>query len=170
MLDCSMPTETEPAEPRRKEMYGLSFPERWSLLDIELYCFRIGHPVEAGGLGKPEHWWRVIGILYSLRNAVGNKSKYFIRNPWSEDMIVELCENRYCAFGGCGGSTKSETLALWLLVNFLANAKVTLCIVLSTSLKEARKRIWGSLVDFVRAVPSLPLKVADSMGIIRYVA
>src|SRR5213078_3334809 len=97
------------------------------------------------------------------------KTKIFIRNPWSEDMVEELCAYRYCAFGGCGGSTKSETLALWVIVNYLANARKVLGIILSTSLKEARKRIWGSLVDFVRAIPApgLPLKVVDSMGIIR---
>lgn len=159
-------------EQPRKEMYGQTFSPKWSLLDIELWCFRNGLTPEQGGLGKAEHWWRVVGILWGPKNPVGNKTKLFIRNPWSEDMIEELCTQRYCAFGGCGGSCKSETLALWVIVNYLANARKVLGIILSTSLKEARKRIWGSLVDFVRAIPApgLPLKVVDSMGIIRYIS
>lgn len=154
----------------KQTKYGLEFPKKWSLLDIELYCFRINHPIDAGGLGKAEHFWKVIGLLWGKNNAVGNRTKYFIRNPWSEDIIDELCLYNYVAIGGCAGSSKSETLALWLLVNYLADARNVLCVMLSTSLKEARKRIWGSLVDFIRAIPSLStvLKVVDSQGIVRY--
>lgn len=37
----------------------------------------------------------------------------------------------------------------------------------STSLKEARKRIWGATLDYWSAVPGLPGKVIDSQGLIR---
>lgn len=154
----------------KQTKYRLQFPKKWSALDVELYCFRIGHPTEKGGLGKAEHWWKVVNLLYSKNNPVGNRTKFFLRNPWSEDIIEELCNFNYVGVGGCAGSSKSETLALWLLVNYLADARHTLCVMLSTSLKEARKRIWGSLVDFIRAVPAFStiLKVVDSQGIIRY--
>src|SRR5437868_927430 len=108
---------------KRRTKYGLSFPESYSALDIELYCFRIGRTIDKGGLGKAEHFWRVIAYLYGWRNPVGNRTKYFIRNPWSEQLVDALCEYRYVAAGGCAGSTKSETCALWLLVNFLADAR-----------------------------------------------
>lgn len=150
--------------------YGMLFPSKWSALDIELHCFKTGRTVEQGGLGKAEHFWRVVQILWGPQNKVNNKVKIFIRNPWSEKIIDALCEHRYVGVGGCAGSTKSETCALWLLVTYLSDPRNTLGGVLSTSLKEARKRIWGSMVDFVRAIPApgLPLKVVDSMGIIRY--
>ena len=83
-------------------------------------------------------------------------------------MIEAACEHRYVACGGCAGSTKSATFAMWLLINFLADSRNTLGVMLSTSLKAARLRIWGLLVEFVTAVPSLPLKVVESQGIIRY--
>jgi hypothetical protein len=156
------------ADPPRKAKYGMSFPDSWSALDIELYCFRIDRPVDRGGLGKAEHFWKVISILYVPRNPVGNRAKYFIRNPWSEQMIEAACEHRYVAVGGCAGSTKSATYAMWLLVSFLSDARNTLGIMLSTSLKAARQRIWGLLVEFVQAVPTLPLKVVESQGVIRY--
>lgn len=148
--------------------YGLEFPESWSALDIELYCFRIGRPVEKGGLGKVEHFWKVVSILYGQNNPVKNRTKLFIRNPWSERMIDAACSHRYIAVGGCAGSTKSATYAMWLLVNFLADARNTLGVMLSTSLSAARQRIWGLLVEFVQAVPSLPLKVIETRGVIRY--
>lgn len=137
---------------------------------MELWCFKQGRSTDKGGLGKAEHFWRVVELLYSKNNPVKNKSKYFIRNPWSEDMIDELCAFRYVGVGGCAGSTKSETLALWVLINFLADPKNTLGVIMSTSIKEAKRRIWGSLVDFIRAIPApgLPLQVIESSGTIRY--
>jgi hypothetical protein len=154
----------------RREKYGLSFPLTWNALDIELHCFKVGRSVEQGGLGKTEHWWRATDFLWGANNPVMNTTKYFIRNPWSEDMIEEACQQTYLAVGGASGGTKSETFALWLIVNYLANARHYLGIMLSTSLKEARKRIWGSAADFIRAVPKgiLPLRVLDSLGVIRY--
>lgn len=158
--------------PPKRLMYGAYFPARYSRLDIELWCFRTGRPTEKGGLSKAEHFWNIISLLWGKNNPIKNKSKYFIRNPWSEEIIDALCANRYVGVGGCAGSTKSETLALWVLVNFLCNPRHTLGIIISTSLKEAKKRIWGSLVDFIRAIPApgLPLQVVDSTGTIRYLS
>lgn len=167
---------TKPDVTGRIKKYGMFWPKKWSSLDQELFCFKTARPVEKGGLGKAEHFWKIIDLLWAPGNPVGNRAKYFIRNPWSEIMIEEACANRYLGVGGPGGSSKSETFALWVLVCFLADARNTLVGILSTDLKGARKRIWGSLVDFIRAIPSpnkardtgLPLKIADSIGIIRY--
>jgi hypothetical protein len=156
------------ADTSRKEKYGMSFPKSWSSLDIELYCFRIGRTEEQKGLGKAGHFWKCVSYLYAPGNPVKNRSKYFIRNPWSEWMIDAACGHRYVAVGGCAGSTKSATYAMWLLINFLADSRNTLGIMLSTSLKAAKQRIWGILIEFVNAVPSLPLKVVESQGLIRY--
>jgi hypothetical protein len=164
-----VPETKEDKTPRRIK-YGLSFPIKWSAFDIELYAFRVGRTVEQGGLGQAEHFWKATSYCWGANNPVGNTTKYFLRNPWSEEIIDELCRETYVAVGGASGSTKSETCAMWLLIKYLANARKTLGVVLSTSLKLARKRIWGSLEDFVNAVPKgvLPLKVVSSMGIVRY--
>src|SRR5437870_3019492 len=82
----------------------------------------------------------------------------------------KLCRYVYCAFGGGGGTTKSETCGLWLIVKYLANARHILGAVLSTSIPAAKRRIWGSMVDLVRAVPALPLRVMASLNLIRYVS
>ncbi len=152
--------------------YGLKFPANFNKLDIELHCFKVRHPVDAGGLGGPGHFWRAVALLWGKQNVVGNRTKFFFRNPWSEDMVEEWCNERYIAVGGPANSSKSETFALLILLEYLADARNVLGCILSTSLKEARKRIWGSLVEFVRAIPApgLPLKVIDSQGIIRYVS
>jgi hypothetical protein len=164
ILFLQMPTE------EKNERYGLSFNPKWSRLDQELYCFRIAHPIEKGGLGQAEHFWKVVEMIWGPKNVVRNKTKIFIRNPWSEDMVEELCNYKYVAFGGGGGTTKSETAGLWLLVKYLANARKILGGVLSTSIPAAKRRIWGSMTDLVRAVPALPLKVMASLNVIRYVS
>lgn len=158
-----MPEQTE-----RVERYGLTFSPKWTRLDQELYCFRIAHPPEKGGLGQAEHFWNVVGLIWGPKNVCGNKVKIFVRNPWSEDMIEELCVNRYCAFGGGGGTTKSETVGLWVTVKYLANPRKVLGGVLSTSVPAAKRRIWGSMTDFVNAVPVLPLRVMTGSNLIRY--
>lgn len=154
---------------KRRKKYGMLWPVSWSNLDIELYCFRIGRTIDQGGLGKDEHWWRVIDYFFGPNNPVRNTSKYFIRNPLSEEMIYHACREKYIAIGSGSGFTKSETAGLWLFVNFMADARNFLGLFVSTSLKEAKKRGWGSLVSFINAVPNkvLPLRVLES-GIIKY--
>src|SRR6185369_14235455 len=153
----------------RREEYGMLFPASWNALDIELYCFRTERSIDKGGLGKDEHWWKVINYFFGPNNPVRNTTKYFIRNPCSEEMIYHACRERYVAIGAGSGFTKSETAGLWLFVNFLAKARTFLGLFVSTSLKEAKKRGWGSLCSFINAVPHnlLPLHVLES-GIIRY--
>lgn len=155
-------------EEGRVEKYGLTFSPKWSPLDRELYCFRIAHPPEKGGLGQAEHFWNVVSLVWGPKNACKNKTKIFIRNPWSEDMINELCVYQYCAFGGGGGTTKSETVGLWMIVKYMANPRKILGGVLSTSVPAAKRRIWGSMSDFVNAVPVLPLRVMTGTNLIRY--
>lgn len=154
----------------RKEKYGMLFPAKWNALDIELYCFRTGRSVDQGGLGKAEHFWKVVTYLWGPNNPIGNRTKIFIRNPWSEDMINEACVHRYIGVGGPANCSKSETYGLWVIINYLSDPRNVLGGVISTSLKEARKRIWGSMVEFIRAIPKpgLPLKILDTQGLIRY--
>jgi hypothetical protein len=61
----------------------------------------------------------------------------------------------------------SDFFAMWALVNWLCAPKQTMVMVTSTTLKESRRRIWGSIRDYFQAVPRLPGKVVDSMGHIR---
>ena len=154
---------------KRRQKYGLSFPVSWSNLDIELWCFRVGRTIAQGGLGKEEHFWNVVSFFWGANNPVKNTSKYFIRNPASEEIIFHACHEKYVAIGAGANWTKSETCGLWLLVNHLADARNFLGLYVSTGLKDAKKRGWGSLTSFINAVPNhiLPLRVLES-GIIRY--
>jgi hypothetical protein len=53
-------------------------------------------------------------------------------------------------------------------VNFIVAPYDTMVLVTSTTLKDSRKRIWGSIRDYWQAAPALPGKLVDSMGLIRF--
>lgn len=142
--------------------YGIVSPAPLTELELELAAFLLNPPPEKGGLGKAEHFWRVCSILWGP-----SSSKPFVRHPWAEWMTERACRYNYLGISGCGSSGKSDWGAVWGLVNWLAAPKKTLVLLTSTSLKESQKRIWGSVKSYWQAVPGLPGKLVDSIGMIR---
>lgn len=132
-------------------------------LMIELMCFRHGIGPKQGGLGKAEHFWNVVKLLWGPQNQI----KQFVRHPWAERFVSAACAHKFLAVGGCASSSKSDTAAIWSIVNFISAPLQTKVLVTSTSLKESRLRIWGSICDYLRAVPGLPVKIVDSIGLVR---
>lgn len=61
----------------------------------------------------------------------------------------------------------TDWAAVWAIVNWLCAPEDTLVLVTSTSLKDSRKRIWGSVTAYFQAAGRLPGKLVDSMGTIR---
>lgn len=143
-------------------MYRREWPYKCQL-EVELACFLHGLSVDDGGLGKVEHFWNVVKILWPEGSMRG-----FIRNPWSEKMIEEACRWQYLSVSGPASASKTETFALWSIVNFLAAPLETMVLVTSTSLKDSRKRIWGAVMDlWQHASTTLWGKLVDSAGVIR---
>lgn len=73
-------------------------------------------------------------------------------------------------------SGKSKFMAAWGLVNWMCDPVNTMVLVTSTSLGEARRRIWSDIIQLYNAantvakkkkIPGLPGKLADSIGVIR---
>lgn len=62
----------------------------------------------------------------------------------------------------------TDFFAVWAIVNFICAPYDTMVLVTSTTLKDSRKRIWGSIRDYWQAAPPLPGKLVDSMGLIRF--
>ena len=133
-------------------------------LDIELICFRNKLPVERGGLGAAGHFRKAVEILW----PVGTR-KHFVWHPWAEKMLWAACEYNYLSVSGPGSSGKSDFFAVWGIVNWLSDPLNTMVLVTSTSLKDSRRRIWGSITDYFLAVPNMPGKLVDSLGLIRTV-
>lgn len=141
-------------------VYGKEFPADLTLVTLELSCLNDPPPQSPG---KLHHFKQVVDLLWNHP-----ESKMRIEwTPWLERMIEAAFEHKYLAVAGCASSGKSQAYALWAIINFLMKPWATLVIVTSTSLKESRKRIWGAITDLWRAVPGLPGKLVDSVGMIR---
>lgn len=159
-----MSTSAPPQPPdNRFRKYGRIFQEGFDDFHAELVAFREGYTVESGGLGKAQHFKNIVNYLWGKQNKI----KKFIWHPWAEELLDALCSEKYVGAAGCASSGKTELAAVWGIVNFLCSPTNTMVILVSTTLKSARQRIWGSIVQFWQAVPGLPGKLVDSQGLIR---
>lgn len=144
--------------------YGIQWPDMPGCnqdLMIELICIRENVTT---GPGKAGHFRRVTQMLW----GPDNQNKRFIWHPWAEDMLEEACRQQWLWLSGCASSGKTDFGAVWGIINWLSDPKNTLVLFTSTSLKEARQRVWGSVIQYFSAsrLP-LPGKVLDSIGVVK---
>lgn len=140
-------------------------------LDWELYAYRVGHPPEQGGLGRAGHFKQIVNMLWG--NPKG--AKHFVWHPWAEKMNARVHEHPttgqpypHLAISGPTSCGKTDFLAVYALINWLCAPIDTLVLCTSTDLKAARKRIWGSVVEYYQSAKRVfPGKLTDSMGILR---
>lgn len=130
------------------EKYNVNWPDGWNELLIELTCFREDSfarfkiPQEQ----RAFHFKRIVSILW------GSKSKKpYIWNPWADLMLQSCIEENYISFSGCASSGKTSFGAIWGLVNWMCSPHNTLILLTSTSLEDARRRIWGELEAYYMA-------------------
>ena len=116
---------------------------------------------------KEYYFWRCADMLWNHDDL---PDKLFERNPWSELIIRECIKNRYLAIGGSASSAKSHTLAGYGILKWAAAPSRTLVLMTSTSLREARKRIWGSVITLLSVCEHiLPINIRDSIGSANYI-
>lgn len=111
-------------------------------------------------------FWQIADILW---NGPERHEPLFARHPWADQIIAAAATEKYLSIGGAASSGKSYTAAGWAIVNWLSAPDRTLVLVTSTTLREARKRIWGAVVNLLSAVDGLPIKIRDSIGEANYV-
>jgi hypothetical protein len=63
----------------------------------------------------------------------------------------------------------SHTLAGYGIISWLAKPRDTLVLMTSTTLREARKRIWGSVISLLSVIEGAPINIRDSTGSANYV-
>ena len=153
--------------------YGLEWPDNTSDLRIELFCFRDGAKALGGDIDdRPFHFKQVVKMLWGPKSK-----KHYVWDPWTDKMLEAACEQKFLYFAGCAGSRKSTFGAVWSLVSWLCAPATTLVLIASTSLTEARRRIWGQVEEFFTAGcesmntmqkgATLPGKIVSSVGKIR---
>lgn len=166
-------TPAKPDQSQDLEWYGLGqlgYAEAIPLtgswlrdqLTIEGICFRIGHRPEEGGLGRYRHYKNAVDLIYNHPERESRKK--FLWHEWSEDTSYELCNRHECAMAGSSSSGKTTPAALWAVVNFILDPTHVKVLALSTTIKEAKDRIWKEIIEFYEAVPNAPGKAVKSMN------
>lgn len=80
------------------------------------------------------------------------------------DLTVPIAHHYFAEGAIHHNSGKTDTLAVWGLLNWFVAPLATMVLVTSTSLKESRKRIWGSIREYFLAAEGFPGKLVDSIG------
>lgn len=143
--------------------YGVSSRVPLSNLELSLAAFKL-RSNGPNGEGPEYHFWEIVSYLWGE-----GSNKRFVRHPWAEKMTIEACRWNYLGIHGSASSGKSDWSAVWSLVNWMCDPLNTLVLVTSTSLKDSRKRIWGSVTAYYQAATELATvgKLVDSIGMIR---
>ncbi len=154
--------------------FDVEFHAARRLLPVEAALLFFRHPAlyrASGGtypLTRKDWFWAVVSMLWGPESGA---KKVFLKHPWAEQMAEACSAEKYVAMSGCASSGKSDFMAMWAIVNFISEPEACKCFVTSTSLKEAKGRVWGSIHDYWNGcVISLPGKVIDSEGLIRPIA
>jgi hypothetical protein len=135
-----------------------------SLLTALLYGFK--H--HTNWREREYYFWRCADEMWNTRPELA--LPMFERNPWSEKTIRYAIRNKYLAVGGAANSAKSHTMAGYGIIKWLSDPANTLVLITSTTLIEARKRIWGSVIKLMSVIEDIaPCKIRDSIGSIAYV-
>lgn len=132
---------------------------RWSFANYET-ALNKGCNISKEGL-----FWYIVDFLWGPKTEAKKK---FVRHPWAEKMTEYACEYGYLGISGAGSCGKSDWGAIWGLVNWFCSPDQTKVLMTSTTMKDAQKRIWGSVRDYYYGASSrLPGKYVHSFGQIR---
>ena len=112
------------------------------------------------------YFWRLCDELWNHDEL---PEPMMVRHPWAVEMIRAVIRNKYVSIGGAANSGKSHTMAAWGILNWLAQPRDTLVLLTSTTLREARKRIWGSVISLLMVVEGAPIRIRDSIGNAAYI-
>ena len=143
---------------KRMDVGGLVIPPTNTLTAL-LYGFA-NHTEDKA---REYYFWRLCDELFNNPDYV--PEPLMVRHPWAEEMIRAVIKNKYVCIGGAASSGKSHTLAAWGVLSWLAQPRDTLVLLTSTTLREARKRIWGSVISLLLPLEGLaPIRIRDSIG------
>ena len=158
--------------------YRMKYGKMWSpqggkpvsdiLIEFQAFRHKITGPECPGQFA---HFQNIVNAIWNNKAS----TKKFVWNPWSDWMLRAACEHSYLGVAGSRSSGKSDAFALWGIVNFLAAPNETKVIYTSTSLKDSRGRIWGSVSEYWQAAcailggeVNMPGELVSSQGLIRF--
>jgi hypothetical protein len=128
--------------------YGLKFPFQLNDLQLEMYCFKVDHPSEKGGLGKYRHFMNISRMVLP-------EVKF---HEWSRTQIRSLCQTehaikignviqRFVYWPGCKSAGKTFTAGHYAFLWWLCDMENSAVMLTSTSGVMVKRRIWPVIQD-----------------------
>ena len=135
-------------------------------LEVELWMFA-HHDWEDEGFNNGSrdrfyHYKRAVDMLWNLDDR---STRRVIWNEWSEEMGRGMCDNKYLSLAGSASSGKSDAMAVYGIVSYLAAPQTTKVVMTSTSIKMAHMRIWRSVNELWR--DDFPGKMVYSKALVK---
>lgn len=126
-----------------------------SELELYLYIFRWAQVPEQRIMA----FWKLASMFWHPDGGIVTRLEYE-KNPWSERIIRAMCEERFVAVGGSANSTKSRSMAAFAIVSWLCDPADTLVLLTSTSITDAKRRVWKSVDELL--TPLINAKIAPT--------
>lgn len=151
-----------------RHRYGILLPRQENDLTVELKAYQLDLTPEQGGLGSAQHFRNVVEMLFGPKS-----DEPFIWHPWVEKMNEVVHRHPITGkirpdvgLSGCASSSKSQFLGLYAIINWLCDPQRTYVFCTSTSLSEAKHRIWKSVIKLYTSCQGLQSvgKLIDSQG------
>ena len=134
-------------------------------LAIHMLCYRIGHTPQFGGLGKFGHMKEGVDLLWNDPDS-GSMIR-FVWNTWANKMLIKACEEEELCVAGPTSAGKSGPFGLYAVWNYVVDPTHCMCLVMSTTVAGAKKRIFKNVREYWESIPNLPGKALWSTNEIR---
>jgi hypothetical protein len=132
------------------ETYGLTVKPGTTALNTELYMLR--HDPrgdnEGGRLSSFDHYRKAVDLIFNNRESIR-------RHVWSEESIKlateflgDRSDKQFLGVAGNSSSGKSDSLGLFCIVMYLSSPLDTFCLLTSTTLEEAKGRVWKAVREY----------------------
>lgn len=105
------------------------------------YGLTNGIEVPPGNKGRKYHFMRMASEIFGGEDSIWP----WEWNPNAEAIITEKMSERWLMVAGHASSSKSQTMVLWGVLNYLIDPWNTKVIVTSTTLKQAKRKIWAEV-------------------------
>ncbi len=146
--------------------YGMEWPYDTDELTIHLWCYKHDERPEGSGKGERGTRWHHFKWCVDLLWNLSNSPRKVIWNPWSDKMFNGMIDYDYIGIAGCGSSGKSDSAAVFAIVEYLAYPIGTLVLITSTTIKDAQKRVWKSVAELWNSLDDPPGFMIQSKAMI----
>ena len=144
-----------------KSWYNCHWDAEQSQLDAALFCIRQGGEWKENGvtMGAP-----LFTLYRDVQSILWPEDDH---HEWSDLVLKSILESRITAICGPKDSSKTRSVAKYLLIDYLTFPETTLVIVSSTQMRSLELRIWGDIKTLYNRAKEvwidIPGNVVDSL-------